>query len=101
MTNREVLREKLNLDTAKISWEELQRYFAAGHLIAVREGIDLVEVALSISSDERNAVEEWIASNAIGKVTDEEALSWHESKAVLWAVVVKPWVLVQEARVLQ
>ena len=31
-----------------------------------------------------------------GKVPDEEARIWFGSGAMLWAVVVKPWVLVQE-----
>lgn len=94
--DREVLRAKLNLDTARIGWNELQRHFAAGQLVAVRGGLDLVEAALGLSTDDKASVSEWIATNRIGKVSDEEALAWHAAQATLWAVVVKPWVLVQE-----
>jgi hypothetical protein len=32
----------------------------------------------------------------IGKVTDEQASAWLAADTELWAVVVSPWVLVQE-----
>ncbi len=92
----DILKAKLNLDTSLIGWGELQRHFAAGNVISVRQGLDLVEAALSVSRDEREKVEEWLLSGLIGKVSDEEALAWFNSDATLWAVVVKPWVLVQE-----
>jgi len=51
---RRELAEKLNLETARLGWDELARHFARGSVIRVA--------------------------------------------ATLWAVVVAPWVLVQEAR---
>ena len=94
----DLLEAKLNLDTALIGWHELQRQFASGCVISVRPGLDLVEAALSVSRDETRKVESWIRDGKMGKATDEEARIWHESKASVWAVVVKPWVLVQELR---
>jgi len=29
-------------------------------------------------------------------VTDAQAITWFEQDAAVWAVVVKPWILVQE-----
>jgi len=94
--DRAILKAKLNLDTSLISWHELQRHFAAGSVISVRTNLDLVEVALCISTDDSEKVGKWLSSGMIGKVSDEEARMWLDSEAELWAVVVKPWVLVQE-----
>ena len=92
----EILRAKLNLETAQMSWKELERFFASGALVAVRRGLDLVDVAVCIANDDRQAVENWLADGSVVKVTDEQAFVWNETDASLWTVVVKPWILVQE-----
>ena len=92
---REIHRAKVNLETSRIAWKELQRFFASGAAIAVSVGLDLVEVAYQISQDNKAQVEQWLIAGQIGKVTDEQALAWHEADAELWAVVVSPYVLVQ------
>lgn len=94
--DREILKAKLNPDTSLISWHELQRHFAAGNVISVRTNLDLVVAALCIATDDSEKVEKWLSSGMIGKVSDEEARMWFDSRAELWAVVVKPWVLVQK-----
>jgi len=94
---QEIFRAKVNLETARIAWKELQRYFASGVAILVSPGLDLVEVALQISEDNKAQVEQWLISGQIGKVTDEQALVWYEADADMWAVVVSPYVLVQAA----
>ncbi len=92
----EVLHAKLTLETAKMAWMELERFFASGALIAVGRGLDLVEVAVSFANDDQSTVAQWLADGRIAKVTDAQALAWHEADKVLWTVVVKPWILVQE-----
>src|SRR4051794_13032537 len=90
-----LLRAKLNLETAQLQWTELQRYFAAGMVITVSEDLDLVEVAVSISNDDKDAVMEWMAQHKLGKVSNAQASAWLQRDASLWTVVVKPWILVQ------
>ena len=92
----EVLHAKLNLETAQMSWKELERYFASGALICVGNELDLVDVAVHVANDDKSAVTQWLSRGSIGKVTDAQAQAWHETDAALWAVVVKPWILVQE-----
>lgn len=92
----ELNKAKLNLETAKIAWEDLQRYFASGHLLAVAPDLDIVAVAHSISIDDKATVEIWLNDRKLGPVSDDQARNWHEQKADLWAVVVRPWVLVQD-----
>lgn len=96
MEDEEILKAKLNLDTSLIPWHELQRHFASGSVISVRQDLDLVDAAISVSADDKGKVEAWLSSGKMGKVSDDEAKIWFDSNAVLWAVVVKPWVLVQE-----
>lgn len=93
---KEIYRAKVNLETSSIAWRELQRFFASGAAIMVSPGLDLVEVAFQISEDNKSLVEQWIVAGQVGRVTDEQALAWYEEDAEMWAVVVSPYVLVQE-----
>ena len=94
-TPEEVLRAKVNLETSRIAWKELQRFFASGAAIAVSAQLDLVEVALQIAENNQAQVAQWLSAGMIGKVRDEQALAWYEGDADVWAVVISPYVLVQ------
>lgn len=97
-TPQQILRAKVNLETSRIAWKELQRFFASGSAIAVTADLDLVEVAFQISEDNKKQVAEWLSGGKIGPVTDAQALAWYEADADVWAVVVSPYVLVQEVK---
>ncbi|SNS12381.1 hypothetical protein SAMN06265795_101133 [Noviherbaspirillum humi] len=90
-----LLRAKLNLETAHFPWKELERYFAAGMVIVVSDELDLIEVATAIASDDKAAVLQWMNKQQLSKVPDDLAQAWSDSNALLWTVVVKPWILVQ------
>lgn len=89
-------KEKVNLETAKIAWTDLQRFFAKGEVIWIDAKLDLVEVAHQFSIDNKTQVKNWLENQQIALVSDNQALQWFETNAQLWAVVVKPWILVQE-----
>lgn len=90
------LKTKLNKEAAKIGWQELERFYASGAMVAVGSGMDLIEVACQFSQDNSAVVQAWLAEGQVYKVDDKQAISWQQQQAVLWAVVVAPWVLVQE-----
>lgn len=92
----DILRARLNTQTARIAWKELLRFFAAGTVIAVGEELDLVEVAIQISKDNKALIEQWMIEKRVNLVSDAQAKSWLETDATLWAVVVRPWILVQQ-----
>ena len=94
-TQHEADRGKVNLETAQIAWKEWLRFFASGAAIFVSDDLDLVEVAVKMSEDNAQQVEHWMASRLIVKVSDEQARGWHGTDAVVWAVVVSPYVLMQ------
>jgi hypothetical protein len=92
-----LLRAKVNLETSRIAWKELQRFFAAGTVIMVDAELDLVEVAFQMSQDNKAMFEAWMSSGKVARVSDAQAQEWYQRDAMLWAVVVKPWVLVRES----
>jgi hypothetical protein len=92
---RELERAKIVSETAKIPWLELQRFFAAGKVMLVAAELDLVDVAYAFQLDDIEQVKTWTESLRVSPVNDDQAKHWVASDALLWAIVVKPWVLVQ------
>lgn len=96
MNPEQLSRAQINLETAQIGWRELQPYFARGATVVVSADLDLVEVAYQISQNNTHQVAEWMTIGQLCRVSDEQALAWYEADAVVWAVVARPYVLVQE-----
>lgn len=94
----DLLRAKINGETSRLPWKELERFFASGAIIAVSNDLDLVEVAYRVASDDKDAVAQWMAENRIGRVSDAQASAWQQADVSLWTVVVKPWILVQQEK---
>lgn len=91
-----LLRNKLNMETARVPWIELQRHFAAGSVICIADSLDLIEVAFQMSQDNKAMLQPWIEQQQVARATDAQARQWQEQNAELWAVVCSPWVLVQQ-----
>lgn len=89
------LHNKINSETARIKWSELERHFAQGNVVYVSEQLDLIEVALRIAHDDKESLQRWMTEGKVHKVKDEQAQSWAVGDATLWASVVSPFVLVQ------
>ena len=92
----DIARDKVNLETSQIPWKELQRFFAAGAAVFVASDLDLVDVAYQFSIDNKDQVALWMQNSQVALVSDQQAIDWFEADADVWAVVVKPWVLVQK-----
>ncbi len=97
--DRDVLKAKLNQETAKAGWAELQPFFARGQTVYVDPALDLVEVALAFSEDNAAQITLWKEKGQVDNVSDEQAGQWYDADQTLWTVVVMPWVLVQPLRV--
>ena len=95
INGHDLSKDKVNLETSQIPWKELQRFFAAGMVVYVAKELDLVDVAYQFSKDNKTQVEQWLQSQQVAMLSDQQALAWWEEDAVVWAVVVKPWLLVQ------
>ena len=92
----ELLRAKLNAETGKLPWSELERHFARGVVIKVAGELDLVEVAVAMSHDDKTTVEAWLTQGLIARAEVDDAVAWHAQQSQFWAVVAAPWVLIQE-----
>ncbi|MFN3163674.1 MAG: DUF2288 family protein [Pseudohongiellaceae bacterium] len=92
----EALKQKLNVDTGKISWQLLAEHQQRESVVEVDPGLDLVEVACEFVRDNRDQVEEWLNAGLVAKVDDKKAEQWQQENREVWAVVVAPWVLVQQ-----
>jgi hypothetical protein len=95
-SGEELIRAKLNVETAKMAWSELQRFFAAGKILCVASGLDLIDVAFAFQQDNTGQVESWLQQLKVSPVSDTQARDWFNRDCSLWTVVVKPWVLVQD-----
>ncbi len=83
--------------TAPIEWSALAPHFARGQLWQVSTELDLVAVAEALTRDDGVQVKEWMDTDQLCQVDDAQALDWNERNPdTLWAVVIRPWVLVQE-----
>jgi len=86
-------------ETAKIDWKDLESFFARGVLLYVAPGVDLVSVAEAVANDDTPVVTQWLSSGMVERMQAEQASDFAARTPELWAVVVAPWVLVQERSV--
>jgi len=97
MTTPEIdLQDLLNAQTGRVGWPELVRHFARGVVICVNSDQDLVEIAGKLVLDEADLIDGLLQQGVLHRAQDNEAMRWQEEQTEFWAVVVAPWVLVQE-----
>lgn len=89
------IKQRLNMQTAKIGWSELQRFFAAGKAVCVDSSLDLIDVAAAMHADDAQRIQDLMVKQLFALVSDAQAKTWTQESQELWAVVVSPWVLVQ------
>lgn len=89
------LQDRLNLQTARISWPELERFFARGRVLEVTAELDLIEVAVALTGDDIEKFTQWTDRKQVQHLQDQTAKQWVEDDSNLWAVVIAPWVVVQ------
>ena len=96
--NNDALYQHLASEAGEITWPELEPHFARGVLIVVSDKLDLIDVATCAAQDERVEMENWMQQGLVERARDDHAHRWNLSKPLFRAVVLAPWVLVQEAR---
>ena len=93
--NAEELRQTLNIESGKCNWKEIQVHFARGMVVVIDPSLDLIDVSTKFIKDDKIAIENWMSEKKIWRATDEDAKRWVKDEPEFWAVVVPPWVLVQ------
>jgi hypothetical protein len=89
-------KDLLNAQTGKIKWRELARHFARGVVVCVAPDQDLVQIAECLVRDQADEIGKLYKEGALHRAMDEDAIRWEKDSSEFWAVVVAPWVLVQE-----
>lgn len=87
---------QLNQETGRLHWQELETHFARGVVIKVDGRLDLLEVAEAMAADDKARFSLWLSKGQVAKAQAEDAMRWQKSNAQFWAIVIAPWVLVQE-----
>lgn len=87
---------KLLGETAVIPWQQLQPFFAKGALLWVAPDLDLIAVAEAMAENDAAKISAWMAEERVSKLSETRALDFVERDPQLWAVVVAPWVVIQE-----
>ncbi len=94
-TDAEV-RARLSAEMGTLRWSELQRAFARGDVIKVQHPLDLMDAACAFLQDDKPQVEDWMKRHIVDKASIEDAQHWQNNATLFRAIVVAPWVLVQE-----
>jgi hypothetical protein len=87
--------DKINRETARLQWQEIEPHFASGNVISVAKELDLVAVAKTVADDDAAAIKQWMEEQQVIPTSDEQAITWQQSNAEFWAVVIKPLILIQ------
>jgi len=90
------LMKDLNRQTAKMPWSDVEKFFAHGSAVFVGADLDLIEVAAAMAMDNKEQIAAWMQTQQMGLVSESQALAWSKQNALLWAVVVAPWVVLQD-----
>lgn len=89
---------KLLGETATIEWKALERFWAKGDLIWVDPSLDLIAVAEAMAENRGEIFAKWRNDGAVAPVSAEQALDLQSRDPVIWAVVVSPFVVIQEKK---
>ena len=90
------LRTRLNLETGRVGWKDIEILFARGMVMQVAPQLDLVEVAALTAENATGQIQSWTEQGLVGALSVEQAKDWQSRHPELWAVVVAPWAFVQE-----
>jgi hypothetical protein len=94
-TSEQELIARLNSETAKIVWHDLQTHYAAGNVLGIAADADLIKVAIAFNRDDAAQIKQWLAASSLFEISDQQATDWYENNQKLWALVLPPFVLVQ------
>ena len=90
--------EDILRQTARIGFTELALWHAKGAIVHVDDSLDLIKIATEFSADSRDSIAKLVREGLVKKIDDETAKHWVNEKILVWAVVITPWILVQQNR---
>ncbi len=95
--NAEAIRSKLEQTVGPVLYSDVAAHLGRDAVFIVDSKLSLVAVAVAVAMDDVDEVGAWIASGALRKPTPAEREAWaHDGAKQFLAVVVQPFVLLQE-----
>ena len=88
--------ERLEKYTGEVTWKYLKSHFEAGALVYIDQALSITEVGEAFTSDDAARVKEWRGKGDIVTPSAPHAEYWEQSGTVFRALVVSPFVLIQE-----
>jgi hypothetical protein len=89
---------KIEKYTGEVNWSYLKPHCERGNLLWVDRSLDIKHVAQAFIDDETAQVADWLGNGDLVRVGDLHAAQWEKSEQLFTAVVVTPFVLMQEIR---
>jgi hypothetical protein len=65
IAEKQALIARLNSETAKISWLELQKHYASGNVLGVAPEADLIKVAIALNEDNAPQIQAWLSDKSV------------------------------------
>lgn len=88
--------DRFKTDVAEVPWKDLRIHLQRDSIIIVADELDLVDVAVAVTDDDKGEVEGWIAGGQLVKPTAEQADAWEsELEKPFRLLIVQPFILVQ------
>ncbi|MCA9611001.1 MAG: DUF2288 family protein [Myxococcales bacterium] len=90
------VRAKLATELMPAEWAMLRMLYRRDGLFIVTAELELLDVATAVATNDRAAVEGWIADGSIARPTPEQVEAWEaETGPRFLSVIVQPFVLAQ------
>ena len=92
------MRETLMASMGRVELSDLRSHLARDSVVVVDVSLDLLEVGDAVARDDKARVSAWVDAKLLGKPSLEQIERWSKTPGAAWtALVVQPFVLVQEA----
>jgi hypothetical protein len=92
------LKAELAESVDEAEWNWLIPHAKRDTVIVVEQELDLVDVGFAIANDNVSTVQKWIDAALIHKPSSDQLSSWNQDQSKRFqALIVQPYVLVQEA----
>lgn len=92
----EALRKKLEGEAGPVDWKVLRPHLLRDAVVVINSSLDLIEVGIHIACDDTEQVGRWISEGNIRKPLENEIASWEKEEEDLRALVIAPYVIVQQ-----
>jgi len=90
------IRKKLEGEAGTADWKVLEPHFLRGAIIIIAPDLDIIDVGVKVATDDAAQIEAWMKGGKIAKPGQTDADRWEKAGTEVTALVVAPFVLVQQ-----